>query len=324
MKLQRMETTLLLSILLLAPSSSGFSAGPNPMSKDEGEALSILFDNFETVFHTVPALLDDTQNGSAIGFMREPFDYAISALDQKSPELRSKLLGISDAVLLGTKDYAPPDGLGRVLSTRCYIAVLRDGQGLDYSKYLGAPALKTSGGEPIWSWSADLGEFGDRVARKSSLYATKVGDGYFVVANSLSELQSVSYEISSPRRSSSLVLSRLDGWDTIEVRQFWAYRRYVGAESRLPATIFNGLKGIQPEARGLILYADLEHKQGILRILTANNDYATAEHLHEMWRMPDPKSIGNGEWEVVFPFSEDDPQETSYQVWWLFGLGVAV
>jgi hypothetical protein len=323
MGLQRLEATVYLGVILLSLVFHGFSAEPTAeISKDEGDAVSVLFEHFETVFHTVPALLSDTRRDSGIGFAREPFGYLLLALDSKNRKLRTTLFDDSDAVLLGTKDYVPPDGLGRVISTRCYIAVLRDGRGLDFSQYLGAPTLKNSSGHPIWTWSVDLGEFGDRITRATSLYATEVGETYFVITNSLSELHSVSDEISSATRSA--ILSKIRGWDSIERREFWGYRKYKDARSRPPATMFNGLAGVESEAEGLILYVDLDHHRGVLRFLSTNPSDPTAGHLHDVWRMPPVKSIGDGEWETLFPLAESDPQETAFQVWWLFGLGTAV
>lgn len=324
MKLERLKATACFAFLVLSLARYGLSAEQRAtMSEKEARATSVLFEHFETVFHTVPRLLTNTQSDSAIGFAREPFGYVVLALDHKSRELRTVLLGNSEAVLLGTKDYAPPDGLGRVISTRCYIAVLREGRGSDFSKYLGEPTLKSPSGHPVWSWSVDLGEFGDRTTRKSTIYATQVGEDYFIVANSLNELQNISYQMSSATRG-GFALSDLRDWDTIENREFWAYRKYKHAGSRPAATVFNGLKGIQPDAEGLILYVDFEHQRGVLRLFSTNPDDPSAGHLHDMWRMPPAKSIGSGEWEMLFPLSESDPEETSFQAWWLLGMGTGV
>ena len=300
-----------------------FHAEPASVSTaNETAATSVLLEHFETVFHTVPSLLEDASPDEAIGFAREPFGYFVSGLDHRSHQLRSELLRNSESILLGTKDYLPPDGLGRVVSTRCYIAVLTDGSRISVSHYLGKPNQQTPSGLPVWNWTVDLGEFGDRTTHLSSLYAAQIGNTYFVVSNNLDELQSASQEMGSS--SEHAALPQIREWDSVKQHEFWGYRKLTSSESRPPATIFNGLKGIQPEAEALILYVDFEHKSGLLRVLSSNPDDQSAHNLSTIWKMPPPKSIGRGKWDISFTLTGSGTfPESSFQVLWLFGLGVA-
>jgi hypothetical protein len=226
----------------------------------------------------------------------------------------------SEAVLVGTKDYLPPDGLGRVVAIRCYIDILRDESRLDISRYFGKPVLKTPSGFSVWTWELDMEEFGDRRTRLSSLYATQIGS-YVVVANNMSELQNVTEEIASYKDGG--VLAHLREWDSFQLHDFWGYRKYRDNQSRAFPTIFNGLVGIQSEAEAMILYVDFEHKEAVLHFLSTNPADRTPQNLSKDWGMPPAKSVGRGEWEIQLPLT-GSLAETSLQVLWLFGLGVAV
>ena len=101
----------------------------------EARAAAVLFDNFETVFHTSPSLVSDSPNDIRSGFPREPFGFLLAGLDAIGPQVRVDVLENSEAILVGTKDYHLPIGLGRVRSTRCYVVVLRKGSALNLSQF---------------------------------------------------------------------------------------------------------------------------------------------------------------------------------------------
>jgi hypothetical protein len=298
-----------------------FHAKPSAASTpNETAATSALFVHYETVFRTVPSLLEDASPDEAIGFAREPFGYLVFALDHRSRQLRSELLNNSESILLGTKDYLPPDGLGRVVSTRCYVAVLQSPSRIAVSKYLGNPNLRTQSGLAVWTWTVDLGEFGDRTTHKSSIYVTELGSTYFLVSNNLDELQSTSQGIGL----STEQVPQIREWDSVRQHEFWGYRKLRSPESRPLATIFNGLRGIPPEAEALILYVDFDHKSGLLRIVSSNADDQTARKVSITWKMPPPRSDGRGQWDILFTLTGSGSfPESSFQVLWLFGLGVA-
>ena len=128
------------------------SSETGKLSGNQETAVAILFERFETVFRIHPSLLTDTRRSNTRGFVQEPFGYLMLALDQKNRHLRPLVLDSGEAVLLGTKDYSPPEGLGRVVSTRCYITVLQNGRNPRYvANALGEPAGKTKAGNPYGS-----------------------------------------------------------------------------------------------------------------------------------------------------------------------------
>jgi hypothetical protein len=65
-----------------------------------------------------------------------------------------------------------------------------------FSRYFKRPPASAPG-PPVWTWSADLGEFGEGDPRSSSLYATQMAESYILVSNSLEELETVSGQLTS-------------------------------------------------------------------------------------------------------------------------------
>jgi len=229
----------------------------------------------------------------------------------------------STAILLGAKDYLPPDGLGPVVSTKCYIVVLREGNTVDISKYFDKPPMTSTRGAPTWTWSADLEEFGDRKTRLSTLYATQIGRDYIVVSNNLDQLGGVSQRLVSPENHATL--SGIREWSAVSRHEFWGYRKYRRNRLLDAETIFTGTRGINSDAEALVLYVDFQQKTGVLRVLGSPTEDTTAKSLNAMWEIPPLKHAGLGDWETKFPLDATGPfPESAFQVLWLFGFGVAV
>ncbi len=311
-----MRTSLVLFTILLCTALA-------PVDANETRAAAVLFDNFETVFHTVPALLLGTRGDVGVGFAQEPFGYLLFAFDKIGKEVRTAVFADSQSVLLGTKDYRPPDGLGRVVATRCYVIVLRKRNTVEISKYFDKFSVVSDRGTPIWAWSADIGEFGDRGTHLSSLYATQVTHTYVVVSNNLEELKTVSNQLASSDEGA--MPPRIREWDDVRKHEFWGYRKYRLGQDQQTDPIFTGMRGIEPDADALILYVDLIHDVGVLRLLSSNTENTTANSLSSVWKIPPLTPSGQEEWETKFPLKGPGPySESSFKVLWLFGLGVVV
>ncbi len=307
------------AILLMTLFLQAASASASPKEA----AASVLFQRYETVFHTMPVLLRDV-NTDTLGFASEPFGYLLYALAHKNEQFRKVLLENGEGILLGTKDYLPPEGLGRVVSTRCYIVLLSDRNSIDVSQFFGeADRLKTANGFQVWTWSEDLGEFGDSKVRRSSLYVAQVAKTFVLFSNSLSELESVSGVLASSSNQEIVLPGR--EWELVKKHQFWGCRMYRPAHARPAATVFNGLEGVQPEAEALILFVDFKRQKGIIRLISSNPNDSTRRTLRKFIRIPPAKPAGRGQWEFVFPLTGSGRYEdSSWSVMWLFGLGVAV
>lgn len=130
--------------------------------------------------------------------MWEPFDYLGRDWGHWKRSYQPQSRRRAKRSYVGSKDFLPPTGLGRMRSTRSYVIVLRKGKLPDFSQYF-EKASAMAPGQPVWTWSADLGEFGDRDPRSSALYATQIAQSYILVSNSLEELKTVSNLLTTTR-----------------------------------------------------------------------------------------------------------------------------
>ena len=309
-------------VLLVMLSFLLHPADPSLPAASETRAVSVSFENFETVFRITSSLLAGPSGDDSTRFMQEPFGYLLFGLDRVDKQVRTAILADSRVVLLGTKDYRPPNGLGRVLSTRCYIAVLREGSSFELFRHFSVPPVASSASSPVWSWSAEMSEFGDRETRPSSLYATQVAHTYVLVSNNLAELQKLSEALNSSH--SSRYPTDIREWDNVRRHEFWGYRQYKPDDARA-STLFNGLTKIRSGDKGLILYVDQKHRIGILRLLGSESQVMKGRDVGPTGRIAPLKHVGRGQWETVFPLGEVGPfPESAYEVMWLFGLGVVV
>jgi len=296
---------------------------PPSTTNNETRAAAVLFERFETVFHTSPALLSAPSADGSVDFMGEPFAYLLLGLDKAGVQARKSVLADASAVLLGTKDYLPPNGLGRTVSTRCYAVVLRQGNSIEISRYVDKSTLLSTTGPQIWKWSASLGEFGERDPRPSSVYATQIGHTFILVSNNLEELKNASEQLTALHNGPAVTGIR--EWDDVSHHEFWGYRKYRHDQPPAASTTFAGTKGIKPDAEALILYVDHKRNSGILRLLGSKVDDGTAKSLTAEMTMPPLKPVGPGVWANIFPLADAGPySETPFQIMWLFGLGVAV
>jgi len=304
--------------MLLAFLGDLASAGSNG-----SHAAAVLFENFETVFHTTPAMLSDSLDDSGGWYVWEPFGYLRVALEAVEKQLPAKVLAESEAILVGSKHFLPPTGLGSIRSTRCYIIVLRKESALDFSRYFNKPPVASAVGTPIWNWSADLGEFGDGDPRSSSLYATPITQSYILVSNNLEELQNVSRRLTSVNNDAR-VLAGIHEWNDLRQHEFWGYRRYKHGKPR-PIDRLVGTDQITPQAEAVILYVGMRKQTGVLRLFSSSPDDATAENINATGRITPLRPVGPKVWETVFPLAEIGSfPDSAYWVLWLFGWGVVV
>jgi len=309
-----------LSIVLFA-----FSGDRAASATNQTHAAAVLFENFETVFHTTPALMSSSPSADdPPSYMREPFSYLKVGLQAVEKEMPKKVLVDSEAIFVGSKDFLPPSGLGSVRSTRCYVVVLRKEGTLDFSQYFNKPPVALVEAGPIWNWSADLGEFGEEDPRSSSLYAIQIARSYILVSNNLDELENVSNRLTSADNGAQ-ALAGIHEWNDLSRHEFWGYRKYKHGEPRAIDRLFGGADQITPQAEAVILYVDMKKQTGVVRLFTSSADDTTARNINATGRIAPLTPVGPKVWETVFPLAEIGPfPDSAYWVWWLFGWGVLV
>jgi hypothetical protein len=290
----------------------------------QSHAAAVLFENFETVFHTTSALISDSRGDAAAQFAGQPFGYLRIGLEAVDKQLAAEVLAESEAVLIGTKDYHAPIGLGSVRSTRCYIIVLQRDSTFKLSRYFKKAEVASADGAPVWNWSADLEEFGESDPRPSGLFATQIAQSYILVSNDLDELLYDSVRLMSVDNDAQ-VFAGIREWNDVSQHEFWGYRRYKHDKSRTAMDRLFGTDQITLQAEAAVLYVDLKKGSGVVRLLSSSADDTTASKINATGRITPLKPAGEKVWEAVFPVAEVGPfPESAFWVMWLFGWGVAV
>jgi hypothetical protein len=288
---------------------------------------AVLFDQFETVFYSDTDLL---ANPGVLGHLsaleattvRYPFAYLLGALEAADTRASQSLLDNARAVLVGAKDFRPPTGFGGVSSRRCYVVVLRPGNGFDLAKYFRKPISASTTGSPVWNWQAKLKEFGEGNQKPSSLYASQVERSYVLVSNDLQELQTIAERLTSPGDELK-GLSEIHDWETVSSHQYWGYRRYrqTGIVDRMAA----GMNDVTSGAQALVFFSDPEKKTGTIRLLCTPADEGTVAKMNASAMFLKFRSRGAGTWERTIQFTGDeDGFDQLFAVMFLFGFGVYV
>lgn len=277
-------------------------------------AAAALFEQFETVAYSSANLLSDSRDYYRLPTqvrspLRLPFYFFLSSLDSLGGKAKTDVLGSADAVLVGAKDFRPPDGLGPVRSQRCYIVVLRRRSAFNLRKYFRQEPVSTTGGVPTWNWSVKLGEFGELDPRPSSLYAAQIGNSYLLVSNNLKELQVMAGRLSS-QNPDGRILGEIRDWQIVSQHEVWGYRRYRHTE--VVDKTAAGMAYVTPEAQALIFMFDREKNSFTLRLFCVPGEERTPANINATGLFGRLKWFSGGVWERTVPLVGDfvDPEET--------------
>lgn len=292
---------------------------------DATHAAAVLFKNFETVFHTVP----DFRSGSLFDGPSElttrPFEYLAAGLDAAHANLSVVVMQNGRAVLVGTKRYRVPLGLGAVRSTRCYVVVLAKGSELKLSRYFNQiEVARVVTNAPVWHWQAKLQEFGEDDTRASTLFATQIANSYVVVSNDLQELLKISMALESGDKYDAQILQGIRQWQEMKQHRFWGYRKYEHAAGSGLDRIY-GLGGVARSADALSVYVETERRRIILVLFSSDAKDPTAANINKTYSIPPLKSVGSGVWEADLPLTHGgSASDDAEGILWLFGWGVVV
>jgi hypothetical protein len=252
--------------LLLSISSGATAAGSG-----ESRATAAMFSQYETVFYTNTDLSSrfsffkglSRQNA---GMLALPFGYLVSALDSLDPHASEEILGKTDALLVGVRNFIPPQGEGGAqLGEFAYVASFgkRDTPGLD--KYFNQLPVTSIGGAHVWMW---LGKIYGENAEGTQIYAAQVDQSHLVFASDLQDLQSIARKLSSGDDGSS-VLNKIPDWASLSQYEYWGYRRvprHNGVVDKEAAY----LEFTMPGAETVIMFAEIEKKVAVIRVLGVN------------------------------------------------------
>lgn len=291
------------------------------------QATSALVTSFETVFYTKADLISSSGaykglSKRAADSLRVPFGFLATGIDSLGKNNLANLLSNVDAAWVGAKDFRAPAGLGGVHSRQCYVLLLKEGSRLELQKIFSRAPSGKIGEAPMWSWSADLGEFGEGDRRPSTLYATQVRQ-FVLISNGLEELRQVAGRLESQDvgKSDSAVIK---DWTTLNQHDYWGYRNYRHTGVADPQAA--GTAEVTPTAQALAFFADYKEKEGVIRLFAS--DQTSAEKLdntivsHKAAMLPF-KAAGSGSWQTEVALSGDEKSsEGMFEVMGLFGFGI--
>lgn len=319
----------------------GMAATTANRTNDEKRAAGALFGQFETVFYSKPGLLSGSGTYKHLskqdsGWLRFPFAYLLNGLDSLGKPTSAEILANAEAILVGAKDFRPPKGLGPVHSRRCYVVVLRRGGTFDLNKYfLREHPVAAALAEPVWSWSAELREFGEGDPSPSQLYAAQVFAAggvanlprpFLLVSNDVKELQAMAERLVLREEDDPLrTLTGVREWKRLREHDYWGYRRYchTGVVDRVAA----GMTDVTPAAEALTFSVDFERRFGVVRLLSSTADDITAEKINTRvlngnGLFPLFRPLGARTWQTIIRFTGNEKSlEGMFVMMGLFGLG---
>jgi hypothetical protein len=251
------------------------AAAPSPGV--ESRAAAAMFSQYETVFYTNTDLSShfsefkglSRQNAASLSL---PFAYLIGALDSLDPHASEEILGKTDALLVGVRDFIPPEGEGGAqLGEFAYVASFgkRGTPGLD--KYFNQLPAASVGGAPVWRW---LGKIYGETAEGNEIFASQVDHSHLVFASDLQDLQSIARKLSSPDDGSS-VLNKIPGWASLSQHEYWGYRRVPRHDGAIEKEAAH-LEFTVPGAETIIMFAEIEKKVALVRVLGVNANEVVA------------------------------------------------
>lgn len=308
--------------LLLAVVLSGCGQGMAKRNQ-ESRTASALFAQFETVFYSKADLVSGSDghgqlSAQNVRLLGAPFAYLRGGLDSLGKSTAPEILGSSQAVFVGAKDFRPPQGLGGVQSKFCYV-ILGRGSIPDLRKYFSTTPVSYTAGAPVWKWFAPPQE---GHAKRYSFFMGQVQSSFILISNDLEELQTVANRLTSSDEDTGI--THIPEWELLSQHDYWGYRQYRHGDAvdREAA----GLSDVTPSAKALMFLVDFQKKEGVLRLLAS--DKSTADKLNSAMRnsrvtLPPLEASNVGAWETVIPLADNERTiERMFIVMGFFGFGV--
>jgi hypothetical protein len=312
-------------IILLTVASIG-CGGAVSTNDRESKVSSVLFQEFETVMYAKSDLLPGAGahhglSDSVDNNLLYPFYYLRAGLRQLSESASTEILKSGDSIFLGARDFLPPTGLGPVRSKRCYVVLLDHDRKPDFRKYFSRPVASVAG-VTVWSWNAQVGEFGEGDPRDSTFFEMQVNDSYVLIANDLPEIRTVAESLT--RTVDAEAPRGLRDWEFVRHHEVWAYRAYrFGGVRDVSAA---GLRDITEAAEALAFWIDPDRRSGSLRLYTSPGDSTAAMRLNAKMRkpgalLPPLEPAGRDEWEAPISLADGKRSfEELFEVRGLFGF----
>lgn len=284
------------------------------VTPEEMRALSLLFDQFDTVSYTNTALLSgfearDAKKRKELAAAEPPFALRVpfltlaAALHPLGADAVRSLGQDYSAFAAGARDFTPPQGgLGVWNARACFIGISHKKTHDGISRVFGPAKVQLMDGLPAWTWSIPPYEGNPKT---TVFYAAQVGDSYFVLANDEQVFRDIRDRLSTWKKP----LERITGLEKFSESSYWSYRRGPGT-----------IQG----AKVLVFLADAERmKASVLVYAGSSTPERTKESLpssrHVRYEHIEPDL-----WRGTFGLSQDEPNLSSILFGVLYHLGFAI
>lgn len=320
----------IMSAFLLLQASTALAGTP-----EESHATAVLFGEFETVFRSKADLLLTVSSSSGTsayeglsktgaGTLSEPFGFLLEGLDLIGKRASADILGSSDAVLVGVKDFRPPNGLGVVHLQFCYVFVLKKESSFDVRKDFHQKPSNSVAGDPVWKWVAPLQE---GQSQPTTFHAVQLGHSYVLISNDIGELQTIAGKLTSSDDSAQ-ALNGIRDWKVLSSHEYWGYRRNLrgGALPQDATQVSETLPG----AETLIFWIDPKENTGRLQVIDPTLNEGGAAKVNERLAQdpsvafPGFKSVGAGRWETTVPLSAEGERTSARMFYVMSWFGFVV
>ncbi|MGB9382153.1 hypothetical protein [Candidatus Binatus sp.] len=320
----------IMSAFLLLQASTALAGTP-----EESHAAAILFGEFETVFRSKADLLLTVSSSSGpsayeglsktgTGTLSEPFGFLLEGLDLIGKRASADIIGSSDAVLVGVRDFRPPHGLGVVHLQFCYVFVLKKESSLDVRNDFHQKPSSSTAGSPVWKWVAPVQE---GQLQPTTFHVVQLGHSYVLISNDIGELQTIAAKLTSSDDSAQ-ALNGIRDWKVLSSHEYWGYRRNLrgGALPQDATQVSETLPG----AETLIFWVAPKEKTGRLQVIDPSLNEGAAAKVNERLAQdpsvafPGFKSVGTGRWETTIPLSAEGGRTSARMFYVMSWFGFVV
>jgi hypothetical protein len=298
----------------------------------ETRAASTLFSNFETVAYTQSNFLssfagyEETRGTDSATNLALPFVELMDGLKALGPKVPGDLERSYGGFLVGAKDFGGeyglgpgPDGLGMINSSKCYIGLLESGALLpNLEQDFRRATYESIAGKQVWTWSVPQYEGSEK---STQFYASQIGDSYFVMTNNRADFLYATNALTptAPELSSVVV----NGWKTFSTYSYWAHREIRRSVQGSSAAV--GTTTLTPDVYALTFYADLNKRQGFIRVLSSDMSKKTIPNVLPVSEQGLLHAQGEGIWQAAIHLSKDQAAHSAlFQVFYCLGFAVVI
>jgi hypothetical protein len=286
-------------------------------------AAAVLFQQFETVGYSSSDVLsrfdnpglsepNNKLNLSLPLTLRLPFVQLIGGLRIIGPNSMTDLRQNYSGVLVGAKDFAPPDGIGMVSSQECYVGILRpNGRSIIESDFRSS-MYESIDGNHVWTWSAPPYE---GYPRSTTFYIAEIENTYFVMANNLAEFRETVRKL---RTVNSEGESKVGDLKQPIDDDYWIHRSIRDTDATVPAQH-------TPNAVVMRFVADVATMKGHIEVDSSDSSFKANLKGLPASEVVHYEPAGNGIWQATIPLSKDPATTTAlFRVFSFFGFGVVL